>query len=55
MTILSKLLVALVSCGLLGLTAVSTIAAQGQNIFLATLLEPNQKTPEVSTDELRQI
>jgi rhodanese-related sulfurtransferase len=55
MTLLSKLLVALVACGLVGLMAVPVVATQGQNIFQATLLEPNQKTAEVSTDELRRI
>lgn len=31
------------------------VAAGDASIFLATLAEPNQKTPEVSTDELRRI
>lgn len=31
------------------------VLAQGASIFQATLMEPNQKTAEVSTDELRQL
>jgi rhodanese-related sulfurtransferase len=57
------------SSHLLGVVAASLIAvaaagwgtggaaalAQGLTIFQTTLMEPNQKTAEVSTDELRQI
>jgi rhodanese-related sulfurtransferase len=37
------------------LTGGSAAFAQAGSIFQATLMEPNQKTTEVSTDELRQI
>jgi rhodanese-related sulfurtransferase len=40
---------------LLVLLAAGAVGAQGQSVYLATLREANQKTPEVSTDELRQI
>jgi rhodanese-related sulfurtransferase len=42
---------------MLGFVAVaSPVAAQPQtSIFQGTLLEPNQKTPEISTEELRKI
>ena len=38
-----------------GLTGGATALAQGGSIFQGTLMEANQKTAEVSTDELRQI
>ena len=38
-----------------GLTGGATALAQGGSIFQGTLMEANQKTPELSTDELRQI
>jgi rhodanese-related sulfurtransferase len=45
--------------GVLGLTAMPSIHAQGAslglNIFQATLMEANQKTAEVNTEELRQL
>lgn len=37
------------------ITTPTSVLAQGGSVFQATLLEPNQKTAEVSTDELRQI
>lgn len=37
------------------LIAAPVVAQQASSIFGATLLEPNQKTPEVSTEELKQI
>lgn len=45
----------------LGLAAMATLAvidrtsAQGDNIYQATLAEPNQKTQEVSTEQVRRI
>src|SRR6476660_8396004 len=36
-------------------TAIASDAQAQLGIYAATLLEPNQKTPEVSTDELKQI
>jgi rhodanese-related sulfurtransferase len=45
----------------LALAAMATLAAtdmaiaQGGNIYQATLVEPNQKTPQVSTEEVRRI
>ena len=38
-----------------GLTGGATALAQGGSIFQGTLMEANQKTAELSTDELRQI
>lgn len=52
---LATLLVGLAAVALVGSTAASSALAQATSIFQATLLEPNQKTAEVSTDELRQI
>ena len=45
----------------LGLAVMATLAvidmasAQGGNIYQATLAEPNQKTQEVSTEQVRRI
>jgi rhodanese-related sulfurtransferase len=52
---MNRLAATLLAAGLvLGTTTVS--AAQSQlSIYAATLLEPNQKTAEVSTEELKQI
>jgi rhodanese-related sulfurtransferase len=49
------LLVGLVSMALVTSSTVSPAFAQAVTIFQTTLMEPNQKTAEVSTDELRQI
>ena len=38
-----------------GVTGGATALAQGGSIFQGTLMETNQKTAEISTDELRQI
>jgi rhodanese-related sulfurtransferase len=38
-----------------GITGGATALAQGGSIFQGTLMEANQKTAELSTDELRQI
>jgi rhodanese-related sulfurtransferase len=46
-------LIALATVG--GATGGTTALAQGGSIFQGTLMEANQKTVEVSTDELRQI
>jgi rhodanese-related sulfurtransferase len=44
------------AAGLLGSpSAAAPALAQAANIFQVTLMEPNQKTAEVSTDELRQV
>ncbi len=37
------------------LTVIDGASAQGANIFQATLAEPNQKTQEVSTEQVRRI
>src|SRR5712691_1890400 len=37
------------------LTVIDGASAQGANIFQATLVEPNQKTQEVSTEQVRRI
>jgi len=54
---LPPVILALVVSALLGLAAIPAIHAQGigASIFQATLMEANQKTAEVSTDELHQI
>ena len=51
----------LAAASLIAMTAVGGIAggatalAQAGSVFQGTLMEPNQKTAEVTTDELRQI
>ena len=40
---------------LLALVAAGAAGAQGPNVYQTTLEEANQKTPEVSTDELKRI
>ncbi len=55
-SIVSALLVSIVATALIGSTsAVAPVLAQAATVFQATLMEPNQKTAEVSTDELRQV
>ena len=39
----------------LALVAAGAAGAQGPNVYQTTLEEANQKTPEVSTDELKRI
>ena len=54
-------IVSLVAAGLIALAAIggvtggATALAQAGSVFHGTLMESNQKTAEVSTDELRQI
>ena len=57
MQLVLSIFIALALSLLLGSTFVNSSQAQvpAINIFQATLMEPNQKTAEVSTDELRQI
>jgi len=56
---LAQVVIALALSVVLALTAMPSIHAQGVSlglsIFQATLMEANQKTAEVSTEELRQI
>ena len=40
--------------GIIAFVAIDTARAQG-SVYQATLAEPNQKTPEVSTEEVRRI
>lgn len=37
------------------LAVIGMASAQGSNIYQATLAEPNQKTQEVSTEQVRRI
>lgn len=48
-------IVRLVPAALVMLAASSVATAEGGNIYQATLMESNQKTPEVSTEEVRRI
>ncbi|MGE3511805.1 MAG: rhodanese-like domain-containing protein [Vicinamibacterales bacterium] len=51
-----SLVAALTMCSLVGFVFLAApVQAQVGSIFQATLAEPNQKTAEVSTDDLRQI
>lgn len=49
------LLVVIAPAAIVTLAATDVVIAQGGNIYQATLEEPNQKTPEVSTEEVRRI
>ena len=49
------LMLGLALAAMVTLAATGVATAQGGNIYQATLVEPNQKTPEVSTEELRRI
>jgi rhodanese-related sulfurtransferase len=50
-----KLIMGLALAALVTLAATDVVIAQGGNIYQATLVEPNQKTPQVSTEEVRRI
>src|SRR5262245_45815291 len=49
------LIMRLALAAMVTLAATDVAIAQGGNIYQATLVESNQKTPEVSTEELRRI
>jgi len=49
------LIMRLALAAMVTLAATDVAIAQGGNIYEATLLEPSQKTPQVSTEELRRI
>jgi len=48
-------MVGLALAAMVTLAATDVAIAQGGSIYQATLAEPNQKTPEVSTEEVRRI
>ena len=49
------LIVKLALAAIVTLAATDLAIAQGGSIYQATLAEPNQKTQEVSTEEVRRI
>lgn len=49
------LIMELAPAAILTLVAPDVAIAQGGDIYQATLVEPNQKTPQVSTEEVRRI
>ena len=49
------LMLGLALAAMVTVAATDVATAQGGNIYQATLVEPNQKTPEVSTEEVRRI
>jgi rhodanese-related sulfurtransferase len=53
--VVALVVVALAAGSILPTIVTPQALAQGANILQATLLEPNQKTAEVSTDELRKL
>jgi rhodanese-related sulfurtransferase len=55
MKLLLNVFAALVLSVVLGLPTIPLLHAQVGSVFQATLMEPNQKTAEVSTEELRQV
>jgi rhodanese-related sulfurtransferase len=55
LTLTFRLVVGLALAATVTLTVTEVASAQGGTIYQATLAEPNQKTPEVSTEELRRI
>lgn len=55
LTLTFRLVVGLALAATVTLTVAEVASAQGGTIYQATLAEPNQKTAEVSTEELRRI
>lgn len=55
LTLTFILIMGLALAATLTLTTTDVAIAQGGNIYQATLVEPNQKTPQVSTEEVRHI
>jgi rhodanese-related sulfurtransferase len=55
LTLTFRLVVGLTLAATVTLTVAEVASAQGGTIYQATLAESNQKTPEVSTEELRRI
>lgn len=55
LTLTFRLVVGLALAAIVTLAATDVVIAQGGHIYQATLEEPNQKTPEVSTEEVRRI
>lgn len=55
MKLLLNVFAALVLSVVLGLPAIPLLHAQVGSVLQATLMEPNQKTAVVSTEELRQV
>jgi rhodanese-related sulfurtransferase len=46
---------AALAAAIMTMIAIDAAAAQGSTIFQATIGEPNQKTPEISTEEARRV
>ena len=55
MNIVGKGIVGLGMAGMMTLAIIGMARAQGGDIYQATLAEPNQKTREVSTEQVRRI